>query len=224
MSSPDVRSIAESATRNEPRAISVILADALPLVREGIAALCEANGFRVVGQCDDGAAALRLIKTLRPAVALIDIDVPELFALEVVREAVKAGLPTRCIILSTRQNRKAQMECLRSGACGFLVKTVTGRQLAEAIRAVTTGEVFVAPLIRFEEPHSKAADAFESLSSREYEVFTMLVSGLRPKEIGGRLGLSPKTINTYRVNLMRKLQIHDVAGLVRFALEQKLIG
>jgi DNA-binding NarL/FixJ family response regulator len=198
------------------------------LVREGLASLCEASArFQVVAQCSEGEQALALIVKLNPDLAILDCDLGKLYVLEVVRKARQLGATTKIIILSGRSDRKSALEALRGGASGFLLKSCLVREMLDALRQVLDGGVYVAPQVGLEkiwstERRKGSIDPFESLSSREHQVFSLLVDGLRAKEIAARLDLSPKTVDTYRASLMRKLDIHDIAGLVKFAITRKL--
>lgn len=214
----------------EPKRYSILLADDLALVREGLAALCEAQPhLRVVGQCSDGASALRSIETNRPDIAVLDMNLPDLFTLEIVRQVRSANLPTKIVLLSTRKDRKTVVEALRTGVNAFLLKSAPSNQLLEAFAQVLEGGIYVSPSLELEKifsPNHREApdDPLESLSAREHQVFSLLVEGVRAKEIAGRLALSPKTLDTYRASLMRKLDIHDIASLVKFAIQRDLIS
>lgn len=213
---------------NGSRTATLLIADQLVLVREGLASLCEASArFQVVAQCSDGEQALALIVKLNPDLAILDCDLGKLYVLEVVRKARQLGSSTKVIVLSGRSDRKSALEALRGGASGFLLKSCLVREMLDALRQVLDGGVYVAPQVGLEkiwntERRKGTADPFDSLSSREHQVFSLLVDGLRAKEIAARLDLSPKTVDTYRASLMRKLDIHDVAGLVKFAITRKL--
>lgn len=212
----------------EPKTYSILLADEFTLVREGLAALCEAQPqYRVVGQCSDGAAALRMIESLPPDIAVLDLALPDLFTFEVVRRIRDASLPTKIVVLSTRRDRKTVVEALRCGVSAFLLKSGPSLQLLEAFDQVLAGGIYVSPELELNKiftPGQRSAveDPLQSLSSREYQVFSLLCDGVRAKEIAARLSLSPKTVDTYRASLMRKLDIHDVAGLVKFAIQRDL--
>lgn len=212
----------------EPCPVDILLADELTLVREGLAALCNSiEGFRVVAQVGTAGAALSEIARLQPAIALLDLGLSDLAATEVIRRVREQDLPTRCAVFSTRKDRKTVLEVLRAGACGYLLKTSSSGQMAEALNQFTQGGIYVSPQIEvmslFGEGGGRhEADPIESLSSREFQVFSLLVEGVRAKEIAARLALSPKTVDTYRSSLMRKLDIHDVAGLVKFAIKRDL--
>ena len=214
---------------NEARSITVLLADEWTLVREGMAKLIEAdNRFRIVAHASEGANALKLIETIHPAVAVVDLNLPDLFALELIRRATLVSPETKMIVLSTRRDRKTVVESLRAGASGFVLKSSHGHQLVEAIGQVLEGGIYVSPSLELNKIFTPDArnsqdDPLEALSAREYQVFSLLIDGVRAKEIAARLDLSPKTVDTYRASLMRKLDIHDVAGLVKFAIQRDII-
>lgn len=209
--------------------VDILIADELTLVREGLAALCNSlSGFRVVAQVGTATAALAEIQRLQPAIALLDLGLSDLAATEVIRRVRDLGIPTRCAVFSVRKDRKTVLEVLRTGACGFFLKSSTSEQMAEALGQFTQGGIYVSPQIEVMSLFGDGAgrhegeDPLESLSSREFQVFSLLVEGVRAKEIAARLALSPKTVDTYRSSLMRKLDIHDVAGLVKFAIKRDL--
>jgi DNA-binding NarL/FixJ family response regulator len=221
----------------EPKTYSIFLADELTLVREGLAALCVSEPadaifrprFKVVGQCAEGSVALRFIQSEAPDIAVLDLNLPDLFTLEVVRRVRETNIPTKIVVLSTRRDRKTVVEALRCGVNGFLLKSGPANQLLEAFEQVLEGGIYVSPEIELHKifgggPKAPADDPLQSLSAREYQVFSLLCEGVRAKEIAARLSLSPKTVDTYRASLMRKLDIHDVAGLVKFAIQRDLIS
>jgi DNA-binding NarL/FixJ family response regulator len=206
---------------------SLVLIDELSLVRESVAELCEATGkYIVTGQCPDGIGGFDLIESLEPDVAIIDFNVPRLFSLELVRKIHMLPQQTLTVVLSVRGDRKLVLECLRAGVNAFVLKSGPSRNLLDALEQIMTGGIYVSPELQLEKifsaPRSEAADPLETLSSREYQVFSLLIDGVRAKEIAARLDLSPKTVDTYRASLMRKLDIHDVAGLVKFAIQRDL--
>jgi DNA-binding NarL/FixJ family response regulator len=212
---------------NEREDVTVLVAEELMLVREGLVRLCEATpGYTVVAQCSDGAKALQLIRERQPDIAVLDFNLPELFTLEVVRRLRIQGSQTRILVISTRRDRKTVLEALRCGASGYILKSGPASQFTEAFRLLEQGGVYVSPLLEtnkiFNTPQKRVSgDPIENLSAREYQVFSLLIDGIRAKEIAARLDLSPKTVDTYRASLMRKLDIHDVAGLVKFAIQRE---
>ena len=208
---------------------TLLIADEYALVRDGIARLCEASGqFSVVDTCPDGICALQRVIELGPDVALIDYQIPRLFSLELIRRIRESGSATRVVLLSNRADRKLALECLRAGASALLLKSADRTELFGAVARVMSGSIYVSPELEIEKvfllplPGNAPVDRIESLSSREYQVFQLLVDGVRAKDIALRLNLSPKTVDTYRASLMRKLDIHDVAGLVKFAIQRDM--
>jgi DNA-binding NarL/FixJ family response regulator len=212
----------------EPKTYSILLADDLTLVREGLAALCSAQPqYRVIGQFSEGAAALKVIEAQQPDLAVLDLNLTDLHALEIARRVRNAGWRTKVVVLSTRRDRKTVVEALRCGVSGFLLKSAPAAQLLEAFSQVLDGSVYVSPQLELNKifasgRRAQPEDPLDSLSTREHQVFSLLVEGVRAKEIAARLELSPKTVDTYRASLMRKLDIHDVAGLVKFAIQRDL--
>jgi DNA-binding NarL/FixJ family response regulator len=206
---------------------TVVLADDHAIVREGFAALCEANGMRVLGQCADGPSALETILANQPDFAILDLHMPGMTGIEVIRKLRSAGCPTKIMILSISREDKPVIEALRAGADAYLLKDGPGRHLLEAISYVRDGGQYVSPLLKgaglFTKPEASAPDdPLAALSPREMEVFQYLVQGMRAKDIAELLRISPKTVDTYRATLMRKLNVHDIVGLVKFAIERNL--
>lgn len=212
----------------QTKTISIVLADDHSIVREGLAAFCDAQPeLQIVGQCSDGLAAVEMIRALAPDFAIIDLHMPKLHGLEVIRKVREANSPAKLVVLSISRDEKMVLEALRAGANGYLLKDGPARHLLDAIRYIQDGGVYISPLLRrdylLEAPRkAPAEDPLASLSRREYEVFSFLVDGMRPKDIAKLLDISPKTVDTYRSNIMRKLGIHDLVGLVKFAINRNL--
>jgi len=205
--------------------ITLVIAEELTLVREGFAELCRRiPDCVVVGQCGDGSEALTLIHRLRPTLALLDLNLGVVHSLEVIHRLRESGSATRFIILSTRRDRRTAVECMRAAGNGFILKSGPVEDLRQAIEQAAAGAVFVSSLVEIDRISSNGddRDPLETLSTREHQVFSLLIEGVRAKEIAARLDLSPKTVDTYRASLMRKLDIHDVAGLVKFAIHREL--
>lgn len=220
---------AAPSTQLKSSSTRLVVASEQTLFAEGLASLCNAiQQFEVVGKAGTGQQALQQIESLKPEIALIDLELTDMMALEVIKRTLTLRLSTRCAVFSARKDRKTVMDALRSGACGFVLKNATKQQLDEALRNLTDGGIYVSPQIELAslvyegQQHQRTVDPIDSLSSREYQVFLLLVEGVRAKEIAARLMLSPKTVDTYRASLMRKLEIHDVAGLVKFAMQRNL--
>jgi DNA-binding NarL/FixJ family response regulator len=207
--------------------ITVILADDHAIVREGIAALCESHGLRILGQCADGVAALDLVSSMKPDFAILDLQMPGMTGVETIRRLRQAGCSAKLMILSISREEGTVMEALRAGADAYLLKDGPSRHLLDAISFVRDGGIYVSPLLRgagmFTKPgQTPMEDPVASLSPREMEVFSYLVNGLRAKDIADLLEISPKTVDTYRASLMRKLKVHDLVALVKFAIERNL--
>lgn len=216
---------------NNPKAaepITVVIADDHAIVREGVAALCAAKGFRVVGECADGAAAVEKILELKPDFAIIDLNMPVLSGVEAIRRLRAEGTATRLLVLTVSREESLVVEALRAGADGYLLKDGPFRHVLDAMNFVRDGGVYVTPLLRGAgifaktERGATTADPLAALSPRELEVFQYLVNGLRAKDIAELLEISPKTVDTYRAGLMRKLNVRDLVGLVKFAIERNL--
>jgi DNA-binding NarL/FixJ family response regulator len=208
---------------------TVVLADDHAIVREGFAAICEASGMRVLAQCSDGATAVQTVLTKQPDFAILDLHMPGMTGIEAIRRLRIAGCPSKLMILSISRDDRTVIEALRAGADAYLLKDGPARHLLEAIGYVRDGGQYVSPLLRgaglFTKPEAAAADdPLASLSPREMEVFSYLVKGMRAKDIAELLHISPKTVDTYRATLMRKLNVHDIVGLVKFAIERNLTG
>jgi DNA-binding NarL/FixJ family response regulator len=209
----------------ESGALTLILADDHGIVREGVAAFCKARpDVSLLGQCSDGQEALEMILARNPDFAVLDLDMPKLTGLEVIRRAREAGSKTRLIVLSISRDQNVIRELFRSGADAYVLKDGPSRHIFDAINYVRDGGQYLTPLLRREaiENKEETEDPLATLSKREYEVFSMLVDGVRPKDIAHALQISPKTVDTYRANIMRKLEIDSVAGLVRFAIQRNI--
>lgn len=209
--------------------LTLVLADDHAIVREGIASLCASHGFRILGQCSDGAAAVDMILAEQPEFAILDLHMPKVTGVEAVRKLRAAGTSTKLMILSISRDELMVMEALRAGADAYLLKDGPSRHLLDAISFVRDGGVYVSPLLRGAGLFAKAEkggvnpeEPLAMLSPREVEVFSYLVNGLRAKDIAELLDISPKTVDTYRAGLMRKLNVHDLVGLVKFAIERNL--
>jgi len=211
----------------ELAATTVVLADDHAIVREGIAALCASHGMRVLGQAADGGAAVEMITALSPDFAILDQHMPGVTGIEAIRRLRTAGCAVKLIILSISREEGTVLEALRAGADAYLLKDGPGRHMMDAINFVRDGGIYVSPMLRgaglfSKDQKSRPQDPLAALSPREMEVFSYLVSGLRAKDIAELLEISPKTVDTYRASLMRKLNVHDLVGLVKFAIERNL--
>lgn len=208
-------------------AVRVVLADDHALVRGGIRSLLQASGVAVVGEAGEGHEALALVDAVRPDLVLLDIALPGLNGLEVA-ERLRAGARVRVVILSMHGSRAYVQRALAAGVDGYVLKDATGEDLARAVAAVMRGERYLSPAVA---EHVEAAftrggagePVAPALSPRQREVLQMLAEGLPAKEIAFRLGIGAKTVETHRAAVMDRLGIHDVAGLVRYAIREGLV-
>jgi DNA-binding NarL/FixJ family response regulator len=218
--------------------IRVILADDHALVRAGIhALLASLEGIEVVAEAGDGRQALQLVETYRPDVILMDISMPELNGLDAVEKITRDFPQVRVIILSMHANEEYVLHALRAGAAGYLLKDAGIAELDLAVRSVAQGETYLSPpvsrsviddyLRRLGNP-AEVGGALPimdgKLTSRQREVLQLIAEGRTTQEIAERLHVGVKTVETHRAQLMERLDIHDVAGLVRYAIRIGLVN
>ena len=212
--------------------IRVLLADDHHLVRQALRALLEkADGIEVVGEAEDGRQAAKLARRLNPDVAVLDVAMPILNGIQAAERIRRLRLPTRVVILSMHKDEALVRRALRSGAHGYLLKSAVSEELLLAIRAAVRDEIYLSPAISrtvVEDLLTAGAiaepvDAFNQLTQREREVLQLIAEGHTNSEIAKLLAISVKTVEKHRANLMSKLDVHDVAGLVRIAVKHKLI-
>lgn len=213
--------------------ITTVLADDHPIVRQGLRTLLEAeDGCRIVGEADNGLKALELIVELDPQVAVLDIQLPDLDGLEVARRVQRQAPETRVVILSMHADEPYVLDALRHGVAGYVLKADATTDLIMAVHAAVEGRRFLsAPLAeRAFEAYATGAvhaprpvDRYELLTAREREVLQLAAQGLGNTEIGERLSISPRTAETHRGNLMRKLDLRSQTDLVRFAMDRGLL-
>jgi DNA-binding NarL/FixJ family response regulator len=211
--------------------VRVMLADDHTLVRAGIRALLEKlPGVEVVGEAGDGREVLKLVKLHRPDVVLMDISMPGLNGLEAAVRMAKEFPDVRVIILSMHPNEEYVWRALKAGAAGYLLKKAATAELATALQHVALGEFYLSQEISTRLPKNFALDGIahrksplEELTGRQREILQLIAEGRNTKGIAEILKVSPKTIEYHRMKLMDCLNVHDVPGLVRFALRVGLI-
>lgn len=212
--------------------ITVVIADDHNLVRQGIRALLEkADDISVVGEAEDGYGALELVERLQPDVIVLDISMPRMNGPQAVERLHAMQSPTKALILSMYSDEAVVLQTLRSGAKGYLIKNSLAEELLLAIRAAFRGETYLSPAVSsalvndlLENRGEPAeSDTSKRLSAREREVLQLIAEGHTNNEIAQALSLSIKTIEKHRSNLMAKLNVHDLAGLIRVAIKQGLI-
>ena len=217
--------------------IRVLLADDHNLVRAGIRSLIqELTGIEVIAEASDGREALSLIEMHRPDVVLMDIAMSELNGLEATARVVRDFPEVRVIMLSMHANEEYVWQALRSGASGYLLKDAGIAELELAIKAVARGETYLSPPISKQviddyiqrvggQPDSEklAGAPAERLTQRQREILQLIAEGHTTQVIAQKLSISVKTVETHRMQLMERLDIHDIAGLVRYAIRIGLI-
>lgn len=211
-------------------AIRVLLADDHALVRQGIRSLLEKlDDVEVVGEVGDGRKALELSKTIQPDIVFMDITMPGLNGLEAVIRMKKECPATRVIMLSMHAGEEYFQQALDSGAAGYLLKDADRMELELAIRTVIRGDTYLTPTVAkyaveaYRQRKEGDQGPLASLSSRQKEILQLIAEGYANKEIAQRLDLSPRTVETHRAELMERLNIRDVPGLVKLALRAGLI-
>lgn len=209
---------------------TIVVADDHKIVREGICKLLETrDDFEVIGEASDGEEAVQLVLEKQPDVALMDIWMPRLSGIDATRRIGKRGLDTKVLVLSMHESRTYVEEVLRAGAAGYIVKNAASQDLLNAIDAVCAGASYLSPTITQQvidaiaRPGDGAPSGVSALTDREREVLQLIAEGLSSKEIASMLGVSLKTVDSHRSNLMDKLDIHKVSGLVRFAVRAGLV-
>ena len=217
----------------EEPTIRVLVADDHAVVREGIRHVLSAtHGFDVVAEAASGAEAVKLTAESDPNVVLLDVSMPGGTGLEVIAEVQRASPQARVLILSVHDEAEYVLQAVRAGAHGYLRKDSSPNELRDAVRAVDRGESFFSPAmagrltdaLRGESDRMSRVSKLALLTGREREVLEGIANGETNKEIAARYGISPRTIETHRESLMRKLEIHNVAGLTRFAVEEGLVA
>ncbi|NOS69253.1 MAG: response regulator transcription factor [Verrucomicrobia bacterium] len=217
----------------KPKQITVLLAEDHTIVREGFRKMLELeDDITIVGEAQDGRQAVALVKKLCPAVVLMDIAMPLLNGLEATRQVLKAVPTTKIIILSAHSDDAYVSNATESGAVGFLLKQTSAHDVCRAIREVHQGKTFFSPSIskRQDRLHPQAPDRVGALkkkaaqlTSREMEVLQLIAEGKANKETAVELGIGMKTVEKHREHLMEKLDIHDTAGLTRYAISAGII-
>jgi DNA-binding NarL/FixJ family response regulator len=213
--------------------ITVLLAEDHQIVREGFRSLlkCEPD-IEVVGEAQTGRQAIAMVKKLRPAVVVMDIAMPSLNGLEATRQIRREFPDTKVIILSAHSDDAYVEQMIQLGASGFLLKQTSSQSLAAAIREVQKGGTFFSPDVakRLRNRDQQSQDregCFKKknnrLSSREMEVLQLIAEGKPNKQVAAELGVSFKTVDKHRQHLMGKLDIHDIAGLTRYAIAEGII-
>jgi two-component system response regulator NreC len=207
-------------------AIRLVLADDHEIVRDGMKAVLEREGFEVIGEASDGHSAVRTVSATRPDVAVIDVAMPLLNGIDASREIGALCPATRVIVLTIHTDAPYVLEAFRAGVRGYVLKTQATHDLCRAIYEAAAGRMYLSPgisgtIISQCLSSQKAEEA--SLTRRERQVLQLVAESKTTKQIATILGVSSKTAESHRVRLMSKLNIHDTAGLVRYAIRRGLV-
>ena len=228
---------AEARLKAKP--IRILVAEDHALVRAGICALLQrlkSVSVEIVAEAGDGQETLHLIKEKNPDIVLLDIAMPGLNGLEVANRVTKEFPEVRTIILSMYMNEEYVLRAIRVGAAGYLLKNAGIEELELAIKSVARGEVYLSPKISRQVlenyvgrlggkkvPDNPEPFIYEKLTARQREILQLIAEGHTTKEIANKLNVSTKTVDTHRTQLMERLNIHDIAGLVRYAIRTQII-
>jgi len=210
-----------------PVPLRILLADDHVLVRDGIKVTLEVNGFKIIGEASDGREAVRMVRELKPDVAVFDVSMPGLNGVDAARIAIKESPEIKIVLLTVHIENEYVDEALRAGVSGYVLKKQATADLIKAIQEVSAGNIYLSPGISravMEAFRSGKELAARTLSAREREVLQLIAEGKTTKEIGGVLGISVKTAETHRSRVMDKLEIRDTAGLVRYAIRMGLVS
>jgi DNA-binding NarL/FixJ family response regulator len=206
--------------------IRVLLADDHPIVLQSVKVLLERGGFAVVGEAGDGRQAVRLATEIHPDVAVLDLGMPLLNGIDAAREISQISPGTKTVLLTMHSEDPYVLGALRAGVSGYVLKNQASEDLIQAIRQVTRGSIYLSPGVSragIEAHRGETGLPADPLSPREREVLQLIVEGKSTKQVAEILGISVKTAESHRMHIMSKLDIHEIAGLVRYAIRRGLI-
>ena len=212
--------------------ITVVIAEDQQIVREGLLALlADEQDLEVVGEAQDGIDAIATVERLKPDILLLDIGMPGLNGLDVTRQLSRRVTETKIIILSSHADETMVRKGLQYGAAAYLLKASSANELVRAIREVQQGNRYLsAPLVNraieyyVTSDGDRYQDPYEQLTDREREIFQLVAEGNSSNEIANRLSISPRTVETHRTNLMRKLDMKSQSDIIRFAIRRGILS
>lgn len=206
--------------------IRVMLADDHVLVRQGLKSLLEREGFQVVSEASDGQEAVKQVRSLQPDVAIMDVSMPLLNGMDAIRELGHTAPRTVSILLTQHEEDQYVREALEIGVKGYILKSQAANELVSAIRQVSRGQFYLSPGISravMDAYRNRSATPSEQLTMRERQVLQLIAEGKSTKDVAAILNISVKTAESHRSRLMRKLDIHETASLVRYAVRRGLV-
>jgi len=206
--------------------IRILLADDHQMVRQGLKAILEQEGFKVVGEAANGHEAARLAQELAPDIAVLDLAMPLMNGIGAAKAISQMSSPTKIVVLTMHTEAQYVLEALRSGIRGYVLKSRAASELVQAIREVSRGSTFLSSDIS-----DTVVDAYlnkvdvpnDSLSPRELQVLQLVAEGKTTKEVAALLNISVKTAESHRTRIMEKLDVHETASLVRYAIRRGLV-
>jgi DNA-binding NarL/FixJ family response regulator len=207
-------------------AIRVVLADDHVLVRQGLKSLLEREGFQVVAEASDGQEALRHVQSLKPDIAVMDITMPILNGLEAARQLKISSPQTQIILLTQHVEEQYLSDALEARVKGYVLKSQVASDLIQAMRQVSRGGVYLSPSVSsavMEAYRSKSEKPKDPLTSRERQLLQLIAEGKSTRDAASLLGISVKTAETHRTRLMKKLDIHETASLVLYAVRRGIV-
>jgi two-component system, NarL family, response regulator NreC len=211
--------------------ITIVLVDDHDIVRAGLRAILDTEkDFQIVGEASDGQTALQIVQHLKPDILILDLVLPKLNGLDVARSVHNLSPDTQVIVLSMHSNEAYVVDALKIGVAGYVLKDKATEEILEAIHYVVEGERYLSPPISgrvieayIQRIQESSMDSYETLSDREREVFTLAAEGNSNPEIAQMLSISPRTVETHRSNVMRKLGLRTQTDLIRYALQRGII-
>jgi DNA-binding NarL/FixJ family response regulator len=209
--------------------VKVALIDDHPIVRQGLRNLLQTeSSFQVVAEADDGIAGLDLVQRVRPDVLIVDLMMPGLNGLDLIKQALKHLPRLRIVVLSMQSADSYVVEALNSGAAGYVLKETGPSEIIHAIKTIVAGERYLSPklaqrVVDSSTGRKRITDPYDSLTPREREILHLIVEGKTSVQIASRLVLSPRTVELHRSRIMKKLDLHNQTDIFRYALERGIL-
>lgn len=216
--------------------VKVVLSDDHQIVRHAIRSIFDSfDGVKVVGEAGDAGDTLKLVSEMRPDLLVLDIGLPKRSGIDVLHEIRRQNLPTKVMVLSMYEDDDKVKQALSGGACSYVTKTASPAELRTALDTVRSGKIYLSKQFQHIDPQglaknsqasdeSSESDPLEKLSPREREMFFLLAEGLPNRVIAKRLFISPRTVETHRARVIKKLGFHSNADLIRYAIKHGLVG